>query len=253
MECESSVIQSAVDVDEVGVDEPNTGSYWTSLENYYEKFIKKIKSEGSLIDNSFYEIAGSHYELHCGMSFARHFEPVVRLVNNRNRLNISFSRLEWLDLIEQIKTLYKNFFDNEIELLEEEEDSSEVSIFSDEKVKLSKVIFMDEKALKISNFDEKTFYLKKQNLKKILEIDSLILSSKLTTLKNRNFMSFYTSVMDLIKRLTIHVTAPSEKQKILETFFENLQCSVESTNLRECLLFYKDTIFTEICVNSISI
>lgn len=245
MECESSDKQI-----QVGVDEPNTGYYWTTLDNYYNKFVQNIKNEGPLVGNSFYEIAGSHFELHCGMSVVRHFEPVVRLVNNRNRSSISFSSLEWMDLVKKIKLIFSTFFDNEMELKGEDESSEEL-LFSDEEVKLAKVIFMGEKSLKISNYDDKTFYLKKENLKQLLEINSLVISSKLTTLKNLNFMTYYTGFVDLIKRLTSNLNQVSEKQTILETFCESLQSSLETTYLRECLLFYKSTILNEICVNCI--
>lgn len=237
MQCESSDINV-----EVGVDEPNTNYYWGPLDKYYEKFVQNIKSEGPLIANSFYEIPDTHFELHCGLSFVRHFEPAVRLVNNRNRSNISFITSEWKELINKIENSLTTYFEQDMEV----EDTAVEVINSDEEVKLSQVKFLSEKTLKITNYNETTFYLKKENLKNLLKINSLIILPKLNMLKSWNFHLYYNGFINLLKSLTSKLDENVDKQNIVEKFCCNLESSLEGICLRECLLIYGDKVFAEI-------
>lgn len=218
--------------------EPN--KYWRNINKHYKKIVEQIKTEGPYILCSHYSILDSPFQIQCGMSFIRTLEPAVRLVNTQEKTSISFSQYEWNDLISKLSQLKSHYFKKD-----DQEGQAEISINSDEGVKITKSKIMGIKVLKLFT-DRAVLYLKETVVNKILRLNETLITNKILMLYNFDFPEFYGSFTAMLKRVSDHLVGQVDKSTILNAFCNSLDNSLESYCIKECVVYYNNEILRNI-------
>lgn len=218
--------------------EPN--KYWRNINKHYKKIVDQIKTEGPYILSSHYAINDSPFQLQCGMSFIRSLEPAVRLVNTQDKTNISFSRYEWNELISKLSQLMSHYFKKD-----DMDGEDEISINSDERVKITKSKVMGMKILKLSS-DRVVLYLKETVVNRILRLNETLITFKLSMLCHFDFPEFYGSFTAMLKTLIDHLVGQVDKSTILNALCNGLDNSLESYCIKECVVYYNNEILRNI-------
>lgn len=213
---------------------------WNQFEKQYNKYMEEIKSEGPFLLCSHYIIEGSPFELQCGMSFARNFEPAVRLVNNQNKAKISFNRFEWKELVQIFIHSLSTFFK-----WQKEEDSKEIIIDCEEDVKILKTKYMGGKILKMSNAAG-VFHLNEEIINRILKFNNTLICSKISTLENLNFLKLYAGLTGILKTFSKQLEGKSDRPTILSAFCNSLGENFESYCVKECVIYYYNKVLNDI-------
>lgn len=205
--------------------------YDTELERVLKQYDDAVREEKHLLIRKIYEFEHSNFiYIDCGLSAARDFTPAIRIKHKYDDDNrISFNPTQWLFFIKKLKLIVNsNYSQNEEQCL----DSVEVSI-----------VDIIKKVVKV-NQNSKIFYLMEYDVLEIIKMEKVLLKI-VDTLYQLDFNNYYFKVLESIEEILNKNNFNVPFIEVVEAFC-NINNSIQSYCLFECLLYLKEKVLNDI-------
>lgn len=216
--------------------------YWSAIDNICEEYKKRILNETDFILNSSFDVGQNIFSLQVGLSFARDFEPAIRLVKKNDGTKISFCEVEWEDFIQQLRKFIETYFDKNLD-----PDTTAVIIDSSENIKIQPSIFLNAKILMVTTqMEAQTFYLSEVIVREFIKLSGIIVNKRISMLKKLNILSFYRNFLNLTNKLQVYSNYQLNPDNIMTAFCEILTDSLEANAMHDCLFYYKNKMLEDL-------
>ncbi|KAL3273331.1 hypothetical protein HHI36_014780 [Cryptolaemus montrouzieri] len=185
------------------------------LERISQFYASAVEREKHLILSTSFTIG--MFSVECGLSFARHFKPIVKLSSSMTAM--TFDKDEWVALQKLMQT-----------------DGQAITIYG---FNVSVTECLGAKMLTISNIEGKYFYLSESDVNELFKLNFCIIH-KLDMLYNLNFSLYYTKFIEMIQDLN------SDKPLDVMFAFCEILPSTQSYGICECLYYLKDKLLADV-------
>lgn len=181
---------------------------------------------------------GNLFQIHCGLSPARNFQPSIKIeyISNVGN-NISFSTFEWSIFMNHLNWMLNEYFTSTIQ--------NPPKLTCGENIEILGITYNGNKMVSVVMDAVNHLCFTQEDVKEIVKIDS-IFRYKIDMLNAVNFSHYYHNTLNVISDLlkSTHVLNPLE---VLNSFCNiSSSCSIHDYCLRECLYFNKDKVLNDL-------
>lgn len=204
-------------------------NYSDELDRVLEQYEEAAKSEQYYLLQFSFHLPHSYYTIECGLSPARSFSPVIRLQVSAQK--ITFTSYEWTTFIGVLEKLQEEFFKNP----STDADSYPITCGDFRNITLTRFIYDNDIKQVMVMKQLSWLYLSENDVKQILDINSSLISHRLTLLENLNFCMYYYDVLNSIRLMN------SDDVSIIELFYNycNSENNILLANaLRDYIYYY---------------
>lgn len=214
-------------------------NYMAEIDRMLQRYEEAAKTEQFYLLQFSFVITNSHYTIDCGLSPARSFCPIIRLRTQSTR--ITFSSYEWTEFVKMLRKLSVEFFKNSAEA----NDVDYLPFFCGDLpfVTMSKIVYEDNVKQVMVMKQLSTLYLSEDEVEQILNIDSNLISHRMTLLENLNFCMYYFDALNTIRQTNNLENAPITD--LLCCFCDSEGSTLLSNALRDYIYYYGDSVFSD--------
>lgn len=210
----------------------------SQIDKILEQYENAANDEKYYLLQSSFEVMNSHCELRVGISPARSFSPIIILKSQVQK--IVLSTYEWMDLIEVLTQIQKDFFTDDYELKE----SNNPPIRCGDFLHVSKLMYEDTKQVMVMKHLY-AVYLSDYEVNEILKMDLALIRTQLNLLKDIEFCKYYYNMLNIVRKWFATNKTVLSAYEILCSFCE-CSNSLCSNALKQYLFYYKDSIITDL-------
>lgn len=227
--------------------------YWQQVDRISEYYRKLTQMEERYIFECEFQLKGQEYKLVSGLSAARNYMPAVRILVNAHHISktdhISFDIDEWMTFISNLKQYLKDFFE-----AGDDEDENTNICFEIDYIKLSSMMCMDCKILKVEN-GLHTYYMSEVLVRELINMHENLIHAHLFTLCKLEFVNYYNTFLQSANDLLHKSNYEFVPENVLLNLCSDnamLDCQLHPFSviqlycIRECLYYMKDKVLNDL-------